>query len=101
MKGFTIGLNRLCAPAYPHRPPKLNPREIHMRHVLTKRLNRLRYAEIKPSLEEKSLAKRLAERNRDLAQSPKGAVKARKSDIGFFQPVLTDTPPPTPDRNDY
>ena len=34
-------------------------------------------------------------------ETGKGAVKARRSDIGLFQPVLPDTSPPTPDRNDY
>ena len=98
---LTKRLNRLHSPAYPPRPPKPNPRGIDMHDVLTKRLNRLRYGETMPTLEEKTLAKRLAERNRDLSQLPKGAVKARRSDIGLFQPVLPDTSPPTPDRNDY
>ena len=98
---LTKRLNRLSAPPYPPRLPKPNPRGTDMRDVLTKRLNRLRHGEITSSLEEKTLAKRLAERNRGLAQLPKGAVKARKSDIGLFQPVLPDIPPPTPDRNDY
>ena len=55
-----------------------------MRDMLTKRLNRLRYCKITPSLVEKTLAKWLAERNRELAQLPRGAVKARKNDIGLF-----------------
>ena len=42
----------------------------------------------------------MAEKDRELAQLPKGAVKARKSDIGLWQSVLLDTPPPTLDRND-
>ena len=83
------------------RPPKSEPKEIDMRDVLTNRLNRIRYGKITSSLEEKTPAKRLTERNRELAQLPKCAVKARKGDIGLFQPVLPDTPPPTPDRNDY
>ena len=85
---LTKRFNGLCTPAYPPRPPKPDPRGTDMCNVLTKRLNRLRYGEITPFPEEKTLAKRLAERNRELAQLPKGAVKARKSDIGLFQPVL-------------
>ena len=73
-------LYRLCAPAYPPKQPKPDPRGIDMHDVLTKRLNKLRYGEIPPSLEEKAPEKRLAERNMELAQLPKGAVKARKSD---------------------
>ena len=47
-------LYRLCAPAYPPKQPKPDPRGIDMHDVLTKRLNRLRYGEILPSLEEKA-----------------------------------------------
>ena len=50
---------------------------------------------------EKILAKRLSERQREIAQIPKGTVKSRKSDVGLFQPILPDTPPPTPDRDNY
>ena len=98
---LTKRLNRLRAPAYPPKPPKPNPRGIDLRDVLTKRLNRLRYGEITPSLEEKTLATRLAERNMELVQLPKGAAKARKSNLGLFQPVLSGMSPPTPDRNYY
>ena len=44
---------------------------------------------------EKILAKRLSERQREIAQIPKGTVKSRKSNVGLFQPILPDTPPPT------
>ena len=48
-----------------------------------------------PNQEEKTLAKRLPERQREIAQIPKGIVKSRKSDAGLFQPMLPNTPPPT------
>ena len=50
---------------------------------------------------EKILAKRLSERQREIAQIPKGTVKSRKSNVGLFQPILPDTPPPTLNRDDY
>ena len=54
-----------------------------------------------PNQEEKTLAKRLPERQREIAQIPKGIVKSRKSDAGLFQPMLPNTPPPAPIRDDY
>ena len=36
-----------------------------------------------------------------MAQLPKGAAKARKRNLGLFQPVLPGAPPPTPGRNYY
>ena len=54
-----------------------------------------------PNQEEKTLAKRRPERQREIAQIPKGIVKSRKSDAGLFQPMLPNTPPPTPIRDDY
>ena len=50
---------------------------------------------------EKILAKRLSERQREIAQIPKGTVKSRKSDVGLVQPILPDTPPPTRNRGNY
>ena len=50
---------------------------------------------------EKILAKRLLERQREIAQIPKGTVKSRKSNVGLFQPILPDTPPPTLNRDNY
>ena len=72
-----------------------------MCNVLDNRLNRSRYGPITPNEEEKISAKRLSEQQREIAQIPKGTVKSRKSDAGFFQPILPDTPPPTPIRDDY
>ena len=50
---------------------------------------------------EKILAKRLSERQREIAQIPKGSVKSRKSDAGLFQSILPDILPPTLIRDDY
>ena len=54
-----------------------------------------------PNQEEKNLAKRLSERQSEITQIPKGTVKYRKSNVGLFQPIVPDTPPPTPNRDDY
>ena len=54
-----------------------------------------------PNQEEKNLGKRLSERQSEIAQIPKGTVKYRKSNVGLFQPILPDTLPPTPNRDDY
>ena len=75
--------------------------EPDMRDVLNNRLNRIRYGTITPNQEDKILAKRLAERQREIAQLSKGKVKSGKSDAGLFQLILPDTPPPTPIRDDY
>ena len=72
-----------------------------MHDVLNSRLKRLRYGPITPIQEEKISAKRLSERQSKVTQIPKGTVKSRKSDVGLFQPILLDTPPPTPNRGNY
>ena len=72
-----------------------------MGDVLNNRLNRLRYGPITPNQEEKISAKRLSERQTETAQIPKGTVKSRKNDVGLFQPILPDTLPPTPNRDNY
>ena len=101
----TRRLNRLCGnhPSLPPRRPRV-PRpdvEPDLCDILNNRLNRLRYGSITPNQEEKILAKRLSERQREIAQIPKGTVKSRKSNAGLFQPILPDTLPPTPNRDDY
>ena len=106
LNDLTRRLNRLCAPLPPprttHRPRVPRPEvEPDLRNVLNNRLYRLRYGSITPNQEEKTLAKRLSERQREIAQIPKGTVKSRKSDVGLFQPILPDNPPPTHIRDDY
>ena len=106
LNDLTRRLNRLCAPLPPPRTtrrPRVPRPEVEpdLRNVLNNRLYRLRYGSIMPNQEEKTLAKRLSERQRQIAQIPKGTVKSRKSDVGLFQPILPDTPPPTPDRDNY
>ena len=54
-----------------------------------------------PNQEGKTLAERLSESQWEIAQIPKGTVKSRKSNVGLFQPILPDTPPPTPNRDNY
>ena len=106
---LTRRLNRLRGNRPPLPPPRTSrgPRvptphvELDLRDVLNNRLNRLRYGSITPNQEEKTLAKRLSERQRQIAQIPKGTVKSRKSDVGLFQPILPDNPPPTHIRDDY
>ena len=71
--------------------------EPDLHDALNNRLNGLRYGSITPNQEEKNLAKRLSERQREIAQIPKGTVKSRKSK-GLFQLTLPDTPPPTPNK---
>ena len=70
------------------------------RDALNNRLNRLRYGSIRQSKDENVLAKRIAQREKEIARIPKGLVKSRKSDAGLFKPILPDTPPPTPNRYD-
>ena len=85
----------------PRRPSTARPDvEPDLHDVLNNRLNKLRYGSITPNQEEKVLAKRLSERQREIAQIPKGTVKSRKIK-GLFQPTLPDTLPPTPNRDDY
>ena len=96
---------RLCGnqPSLPPRRPRI-PRpdvEPDLCDILNNRFNRLRYGSITPNQEDKILAKRLSERQREIAQIPKGPVKSRKSNVGLFQPILPDTLPPTPNRDDY
>ena len=103
---LTRRLNRLCGNCPPLPPPRKlrRPRvprpdvEPDLLDVLNNRLNRLRYGPITPNQEEKISAKRLSERQNKVTQIPKGTVKSRKSDVGLFQPILLDTPPPTPNR---
>ena len=103
---FTRRLNRLRAPLAPPRTTR-RPRvprpdvEPDLHDVLNNRLYRLRYGSIIPNQEEKTLAKRLSERQREIAQIPKGTVKSRKSNARLFQPIFPDTLPPTPIRDDY
>ena len=106
LNDLTRRLNRLCAPLPPPRTtrrPRVPRPEVEpdLRNVLNNRLYRLRYGSITPNQEEKTLAKRLSERQRQIAQIPKGTVKSRKSDVGLFQPILPDNPPPTHIRDDY
>ena len=54
-----------------------------------------------PNQEGKTLAKRLSESQREIVQIPKGTVKSTKSNVGLFQPILSNTPPPTLNRDDY
>ena len=106
---LTRRLNRLRGNRSPLPPPRTSRRprvptpdvEPDLCDVLNNRLNRLRYGSITPNQEEKTLAKRLSERQREIAQIPKGTVKSRKSNAGLFQPILPDTLPPTPNRDDY
>ena len=106
---LTRRLSRLRGNRPPLPPPRTSrgPRvptphvELDLRDVLNNRLNRLRYGSITPNQEKKTLAKRLPERQREIAQIPKGTVKSRKSDAGLFQSILPDTLPPTPIRDDY
>ena len=106
---LTRRLNRLRGNRPPLPPPRTSrgPRvptphvELDLRDVLNNRLNRLRYGSITPNQEEKTLAKRLSERQREIAQIPKGTVKSRKSNARLFQPIFPDTLPPTPIRDDY
>ena len=106
LNDLTRRLNRLCAPLPPPRTtrrPRVPRPEVEpdLRNVLNNRLYRLRHGSITPNQEEKTLAKRLSERQREIAQIPKGTVKSRKSDVGLFQPILPDNPPPTHIRDDY
>ena len=106
---LTRRLNRLCGnhpplpsprmPCKPHVPrPDVEP---DLCDVLNNRLNRLRYGSITPSQEEKILAKRLSERQKEKVQISKDTVKSRKRDVGLFQPIWPYTLPPTPIRNNY
>ena len=101
----TRRLNRLCGnhPSLPPRRPRVRRPDVELDlcDILNNRLNRLRYDSITPNQEEKILAKRLLERQREIAQIPKGTVKSRKSNVGLFQPIFPDTLPPTPNRDDY
>ena len=65
---------------HPPLPPPRTPRragiprpdvELDLCDVLNDRLNRLRYGSITPNQEEKISAKRLSERQREIAQIPK------------------------------
>ena len=106
---LTRRLNRRrgnCPPLSPprtlHRPRVPRPDVVpNLRDVLNNKLNRLRYGPITSNQEEKISAKRLSERQREIAQILKGTVKSRKSDAGLFQPILPDVPPPTPSRDNY
>ena len=88
---LTRRLNRLCCNRPPLPPPRMLRRlrvpipdvELDWCNVLNKRLNRLRYGPITPNKEEKISAKRLSERQGEIAQIPKGTVKSRKSDMGL------------------
>ena len=77
-------LNRLhgnCPPLPPPRTPPVRPHvprgdvEPDLRGRLNNRINRLRYGSITPNHGEKILAKRLSERQKEIAQIPKGTVK--------------------------
>ena len=106
---LTRRLNRLCGNCPPLPPPRTLRRsrvsrpdvEPDLCNVLNNRLNRSRYSPIIPNQEEKISAKRLSEQQREIAQIPKGTVKSGKSDVGWFQPILPDTPPPAPNRDNY
>ena len=76
---LTRRLNRLCMPLPPPRTTRRPcvPRsdvKLDLGDVLNDRLYRLRYGSIAPNKEEKTLAKRLSERQREIAQIPKGKV---------------------------
>ena len=95
---------------HPPLPPPRTPRragiprpdvELDLCDILNDRLNRLRYGSITPNQEEKISAKRLSERQREIAQIPKGTAKSREINVGLFQQILLDIPPPTPNRDDY
>ena len=106
LNDLTRRLNRLCAPLPPPRTtrrPRVPRPEVEpdLRNVLNNRLYRLRYGSITPNQEEKTLAKRLSERQREIAQIPKGTVKSRNKNAGLFQLILPDTLPPTPIRDNY
>ena len=106
---LTRRFNRLQGNHPPLPPPRTLRRphvprpdvESDLHDVLNNRLKRLRYGPITPIQEEKISAKRLSERQSKVTQIPKGTVKSRKSDVGLFQPILLDTPPPTPNRGNY
>ena len=106
---LTRRFNKLCGNRPPLPPPRTlsRPRvtrpdvEPDLRDVLNNKLNRLRYGPIMPNQEEKICAKRLSERQREIAQILKGTVKSRKSDVGLFQPILPHNPPPTPNRGNH
>ena len=85
----------------PPRPPRRY--EFDLRNALNNRLNRHRYGSITLNQEERALGskKKNSERQREIAQIPKGTVKSRKSDARLFQPILPDNSPPIPIRDDY
>ena len=90
----------------PPTPRRGKNKEIDYYVLLMNRYRQLRYELSSPTAEEKQeilnwVLKR-ADRNRELESfKAKGLVKITKSDAGPFEPVLTDTPPPTPIRNEY
>ena len=106
---LTRRLNRLRGNRPPLPPPRTSRRprvptpdvEPDLCDVLNNRLNRLRYGSITPNQEEKISAKRLSERQREIAQIPKGTAKSREINVGLFQQILLDIPPPTPNRDYY
>ena len=106
---LTRRLNRLRGNRPPLPPPRTSRRprvptpdvEPDLCDVLNNRLNRLRYGSITPNQEEKISAKRLSERQREIAQIPKGTAKSREINVGLFQQILLDIPAPTPNRDDY
>ena len=106
---LTRRLNRLCCNRPPLPPPRMPHRlrvpipdvELDLRNVSNKRLNRLRYGPITPNQENKISAKRLSERQGEIAQIPKGTVKSRKSDVELVQLILPDAPPATCNRGNY
>ena len=95
---------------HPPLPPPRTPRragiprpdvELDLCDILNDRLNRLRYGSITPNQKEKISAKGLSERQREIAQIPKGTAKSREINVGLFQQILLDIPAPTPNRDDY
>ena len=78
----------------------LYPQEILYKKLykIQNRFNRIRYGPIELNPEEKFLNRRLSERQREISQIPKGIIKSRKIDAGF---ILPDTPPTTPNRDEF
>ena len=76
---LTTRLNRLCMPLAPPRTTRRPcvPRsdvKPDLRDILNDRLYRLRYGSIAPNKKEKTLVKRLSERQREIARIPIGTV---------------------------
>ena len=65
-------------------------------------LEELRHGLVPPSREAQQRDLRLAERKTELERlADRGVVKKRRSKEGRFRPVLPDTSPPTPIRDDF